>query len=76
MSLQLNNTTKSPILYMAMELSASKWKLCFGISNGTRKRLRNIDAGNMKALESEIISDKELYSRRGDSRTDKTACRV
>ena len=29
-----------------------------------------------KALESEIISDKELYSRRGDSRTDKTACRV
>ena len=59
MSLQLNDTTKSPILYMAMELSASKWKLCFGISTGTRKRLRTIDAGNMKALESEIALAKE-----------------
>ena len=29
MSLQLNHTINSAILYTAMELSASKWKLCF-----------------------------------------------
>ena len=59
MSLQLNDTTNSAILYMAMELSASKWKLCFGIRNGTQKRLRNVDAGDIKALELEIGLAKE-----------------
>ena len=59
MSLQLNNTTNSPILYMAMELSASKWKLCFGVVTGNRKRLRNIEAGDIISLENEIALAKE-----------------
>ena len=61
MSLQLNNTTNSPILYMAMELSASKWKLCFGVVTDNRKRLRNIEAGNITSLENEIALAKEKF---------------
>lgn len=61
MSLPLNNTTNSPILYMAMELSASKWKLCFGVVTANRKRLRNIEAGNITSLENEIALAKEKF---------------
>ena len=40
------------VLYMAMELSNSKWKL--GFSNGEKKRVKTVDARDWKALLAEI----------------------
>ena len=38
------------ILYMAMELSARKWKLGFTVGLGQKPRQRTIDAGDLEAL--------------------------
>jgi transposase len=56
---QENNSTREGILYMAMELSDKKWKLAF--SEGSKERLRNIDAGEMLALCKEIADAKEKF---------------
>jgi len=57
--IQENNSTREGILYMAMELSDKKWKLAF--SDGSKERLRNIDAGEMLALCKEIAEAKEKF---------------
>jgi transposase len=57
--IQENNSTREGILYMAMELSDKKWKLAF--SEGSKERLRNIDAGEMLALCKEIAEAKEKF---------------
>jgi transposase len=57
--IQENNSTREGILYMAMELSDKKWKLAF--SEGSKERLRNIDAGEMLALCKEIADAKEKF---------------
>ena len=49
---QRENTTKETILYMAFELSNSKWKLAS--SNGSKKRMKTIDARDLKQLKAEI----------------------
>lgn len=47
----LEITAKSPVLLMAMEVSAKKWKLCFG-DGSTRKRLRSVpEAGEAGAID-------------------------
>ena len=50
--LQSKDTAFHPVLYMAMELSHKKWKL--GFSNGTKNRIRTIDAREWSALLAEI----------------------
>ena len=44
-------TTIQPHLYMAFELSQSKWMLGFTIGFGQRPRLRTIAARDLAALE-------------------------
>ena len=46
-------------LYMAMELSKKKWKLCFG--DGSRERQRTIGSGNQGVLLEEIARAKEKF---------------
>jgi transposase len=50
--LQSKDNANHPVLYMAMELSNSKWKL--GFCNGEKIRVKTIDAGDWKALQAEI----------------------
>jgi transposase len=55
--LQDKDNTSNTILYMALELSNSKWKL--GFSTGEKKRIKSIAAGDWPALLSEIAQAKE-----------------
>ena len=48
----INQETRQPILFMAMELSDKKWKIAF--SDGTRNRERNVEAGQTACLLDEI----------------------
>jgi len=50
--LQHNDSATSSSLYIALELSNRKWKL--GFSNGERRRIKTIEAGDWQALRDEI----------------------
>jgi len=54
-------TTIQSHLYMAFELSQSKWLLGFTIGFGQRPRLRNISARDLAALQSEIHMAKQRF---------------
>ena len=47
-----NNTTLSPVLYMAMELSQNKWCIAFG--NGVKTRQVTLESGDKIGLIEEI----------------------
>jgi transposase len=48
-------------LYVAMELSASRWKLAFGVARGHRPRVKTIVAGDGTALLAEISKARERF---------------
>jgi len=48
-------------LYMAFELSQSKWKLGFSIGFGQKLRIRTIKARNLAALQAEIKAAKKCF---------------
>jgi transposase len=52
-----NDNATSPILYMALELSNSKWVIAFG--NGTKTRKVSIEANDIDELQKEIQVAKE-----------------
>lgn len=54
-------TTIQPHLYMAFELSQSKWMLGFTIGFGQRPRLRSIAARDLAALQGEIHRAQERF---------------
>ena len=58
-------TLRQTILYLAMELSNSKWKLFF--SNGQKIRGKTISARDTKALSQEIQSAKERLGLSADA---------
>lgn len=49
------------VIYMALELSQSTWKLGFNIGHGQEARVRSIEAGEPEALEKEIRLAKKKY---------------
>ena len=49
--------TKNTVLYMALELSNSKWKIMF--SNGFKRRQKTITAGDLSCLQQEISRSQE-----------------
>lgn len=51
---QQHSTEASSILYLAFELSNKKWKLGFSIGLGQKVRIRTIDSGDLRAINSEI----------------------
>jgi transposase len=57
--IQKDNSTKINVMYIAFELSNSKWKLAFG--NGIKKRLKTVKAGDMAALMEEIEKSKKHF---------------
>jgi transposase len=48
----INQEINKAVLFVAFELSNKKWKL--GFSDGTRNRVRDVDAGDMDAVVEEI----------------------
>src|SRR4051812_8415462 len=48
-------------LYMALELSAQRWQLAFGLGLATPSRRRTIDAGDRKGLQREIAAAKQRF---------------
>ena len=48
-------------LYMSLELSASSWKLAFTPSQGQKPRIRDVPAGELCQLESEIALAKRRF---------------
>ena len=57
--IQKDNSTKINVMYIAFELSNSKWKLAFG--NGIKKRLKTVKAGDMVALMEEVEKSKKHF---------------
>jgi transposase len=55
--LQDNNTGNAQVLYMALELSNSKWKL--GFSNGQKERLCTVAAGDWISLHEQMCKARE-----------------
>jgi transposase len=55
--LQGNHNAPGQVLYMALELSNTKWKL--GFSNGDKQRQVTIEAGDLAALAGQITQAKE-----------------
>jgi transposase len=59
-------TVSQPHLYMAFELSQSKWMLGFTIGFGQRPRLRTIAARDLAALQTEIELARERFGLGAD----------
>lgn len=49
------------VLYMSLELSATQWKLAFTTSLCQRPRIRNVAAGQLEQLKSEIAAAKARF---------------
>jgi len=62
--IQTDNTTKNDRLYIAFELSNSKWKLAFG--NGIKKRQKTITARDLSGLMEEITKAKHRFKMSDD----------
>ncbi len=55
------NIVTGAVLYVAFELSRSKWKLGFSVGLGQRPRERNVEAGDLDQLECEIAAAKRRF---------------
>lgn len=62
--IQTDDSTKNDRLYIAFELSNSKWKLMF--SNGLKRRQKTIAAGDIDSLMGEISFAKRRFGLSGD----------
>lgn len=58
---QTQNTNQPTTLHMAIELSASTWKLAFADAIGRRPRIRSVDAGKIDSLMNEIAGAKKAF---------------
>jgi transposase len=55
------STKSGAVLYMALELSARRWQLAFGLGLATPSRRRTIAAGDEAALRQEIVAATERF---------------
>lgn len=65
-ALKQQDSGSEQVLYMALELSNSKWKLAFSAGDGIRKK--SLDAGDLAALEREIGKAKQRFRLGEDCR--------
>jgi len=64
---QVQLTNESTNLYMAIELSASTWKLGFADCLGRRPRVRTLAAGDFVKLQAEIEAARKAFKLPADS---------
>lgn len=57
-----------PVLYMAMELSAAKWKVGFTVGLGQKPRERTIDAGDVEGMSEAVARAKRRFRLAEDVR--------
>jgi transposase len=62
-----SHTTAAPVLYLALELSWSAWKLAFTVGLGQKARLRTIPARNTELLFREIDKAKARFGLPADA---------
>jgi transposase len=55
------STESGPVLYMAVELSARRWQLAFGLGLATPSRRRTIPAGDATALRQELAAARQRF---------------
>ena len=55
------STETGPVLYMALELSARRWQLAFGLGLATPSRRRTITAGDETALRQELAAARQRW---------------
>ena len=65
-TLRNKDSIKEPVLYIAFELSNSKWKLAF--SDGSKIRYKAITADNLAQLQAEIELAKRKFKMIEDVR--------
>ena len=65
---QVQLTNEDTPLYMALELSASTWKLAFADRLGRRPRVRAVDAGDFDKLQAEIKAARKAFKLQSDGR--------
>ena len=63
----VQSTTRSPRLHLALELGWSQWKLAFTIGHGQAARLRTIAARDLAGLLREIAKAKRRFGLRDDA---------
>ncbi len=60
--------TNDPVMFMALELSAAKWKVGTTVGLGQKPREQTIDAGNLEGLTEELAKAKERFGLPSDVR--------
>ena len=55
------STENGPVVYMALELSARRWQLAFGLGLATPSRRRTIPAGDETALRQELAAARQRF---------------
>lgn len=60
--------TSDPVLFMALELSAAKWKIGMTVGLGQKPREIQVDAGDLDGLMEEIAKAKERFGLPADAR--------
>ena len=60
--------SENQVLYVSLELSASRWELFFGVERGAKPRRRRIKAGDLEALGEEIRRSKERFGLSSSAR--------
>lgn len=60
--------TSDPVLFMALELSAAKWKVGTTVGLGQKPRETQVDAGDLDGLMEEIAKAKERFGLPADAR--------
>ena len=60
--------TSDPVMFMALELSAAKWKVGTTVGLGQKPREQTIDAGDLEALTEELTKAKERFGLPSDVR--------
>jgi transposase len=64
---QINHTTNSQTLFMALELSNTEWRLGFTIGLGQPPRLRKLEAHDLEGLMAEIERSKKRFGLPADA---------
>ncbi|OFW12227.1 MAG: hypothetical protein A3H27_14015 [Acidobacteria bacterium RIFCSPLOWO2_02_FULL_59_13] len=69
---RVEGNANAPVLYMALELSNTTWKVVFG--DGARRRQVAVPAGELMKLQEAVTEAKERFGFAGSCRVVKSRC--
>lgn len=59
---------KPEVLHLSFELSQKEWKLAFGVERSQKPRIRTVAAGDLKAVQQEIVAARQRFKLAADAR--------